>query len=643
MHKACHGGQVTPESLDVLDLDGVDLVLVVPPMAHLSWPALGVHLLQAIGREEGLRVRVVYLTTLVARRVGPLPYAAMANAPSEWMLGERLLAWRAWDGEPPETAFDDLPLDDRRVDGGAVEYLDHMTDGTGHRPRAWGDRYTRSALIAASHIAAEEIDALADALVDARVPMVGATTSFDQTAPAIALHRAIKARNPAIRTLLGGPNCEAPMGEAIAAMTDVVDHVFCGESDEVFRAFLRNPNGAGPIVYGSPVEDLDALPGPRYEDYLAQLRAFVPSVLDEGRVWLAYESSRGCWWGEKQHCTFCGLNGLGMGYRLKSPEVVRTELRDLLEGSPTRYVAFTDNILPHAYHRTLIPTLAEAIPDLHAFYEIKANMTLPQVAALADAGIKVVQPGIEALSTPILKRMRKGVFARQNLALLRYAAACDVLVKWNHLYGFPGDTHEEWAGVAELMGLLHHLTPPAGLVYLSIDRFSPYFEEREAYGISQLEPAGAFREVFPAHADHDRLAYHFIGQWTSASRHDASLHNALHHAIETWRETWRSPDGPPVCTLRPGGRGSWLLVDTRWEETIARPATDAQARAALVGGPWERVPLAEWAVKNRLAARFDGWCVPLATASRQTLLEAEARWSGAQDEGPTMVRRWISA
>ena len=48
---------------------------------------------------------------------------------------------------------------------------------------------------------------LADALVQAGVPIVGATTSFDQTAPALAQLAAIKARDPAVRTLLGGANC----------------------------------------------------------------------------------------------------------------------------------------------------------------------------------------------------------------------------------------------------------------------------------------------------------------------------------------------------------------------------------------------------------------------------------------------------
>jgi len=623
-----------------LKLQDADLVLVVPPLAHLTWPALGVHLLQAIARERGLNTRVVYLSVLLAERIGALHYAALANAPTDWVLGERLLGWKAWDGLAPQVAFDGLPLGDRRVGGGATEYLDHLTDGTGHVPVSWGDRYTREALIEAAHAAGEVVDALADAIAQAGVPLVGATTSFDQTAPALALLQAVKARAPKIRTLLGGANCEAPMGPALAELTSAVDHVFCGESEPVFRDFLQAPEQAPRIIQGGPVHDLDAWPGPRFDDYIDQLRAHVPEVLDQGRVWLAYESSRGCWWGEKQHCTFCGLNGLGMAYRHKSPDTVVRDLNGLLQDSPTRYVAFTDNILPHHFHKQLLPRLPAEVGELHAFYEIKANLSLDRVGGLADAGVKVVQPGIEALSTPILRRMRKGVLARQNLALLRYAHACGVMVKWNHLFGFPGDTPQEWAGLPELLGVLHHLAPPNGLVYLSIDRFSPYFEEPETYGITDLRPAGAYAEVFPEHADIEALAYHFVGTWDSASQDDIALRNALWDAVEAWRTAWQRGEAP-VCQVTPQGPGRWMLVDTRSGQTVARTLTDPQARAALVGGPWDRVPLAQWAVDNRLAVELDGWCAPVATAPRQVLRQAEARWLKAGEE-KTVVRRLSS-
>lgn len=37
---------------------------------------------------------------------------------------------------------------------------------------------------------------------------------------------------------------------------------------------------------------------------------------------LVLEGARGCWWGEKHHCTFCGLNGSLMKFRSKPPKVL---------------------------------------------------------------------------------------------------------------------------------------------------------------------------------------------------------------------------------------------------------------------------------------------------------------------------------
>ena len=61
---------------------------------------------------------------------------------------------------------------------------------------------------------------------------------------------------------------------------------------------------------------------------------------------------------------------------------------------------------------------------------------------LKRAGISFIQPGIEALSSSLLKLMRKGVSAHQNLALLRYARCAGVHLVWNLLCGFPGDARQ---------------------------------------------------------------------------------------------------------------------------------------------------------------------------------------------------------
>ena len=75
--------------------------------------------------------------------------------------------------------------------------------------------------------------------------------------------RRIKALSPKTTTLLGGANCEGEMAEGILSLSDAVDHVFSGESEASFAAFLQTKGQERPRIYlGKPVQALDELPTP---------------------------------------------------------------------------------------------------------------------------------------------------------------------------------------------------------------------------------------------------------------------------------------------------------------------------------------------------------------------------------------------
>src|SRR5262249_15232435 len=159
----------------------------------------------------------------------------------------------------------------------------------------------------------------------------------------------VKTLNPAVTTILGGANCEGEMAEGILSTGARVDYVFSGESEKTFPDFLealsRGQKPASRIINGKPCKDMDSVPLMSSREYFDQRALFLPRSAPGALTHLSYETSRGCWWGQKQHCTFCGLNGEGMTYRRKSAERVITELRSLLSESPTRSVVMTDNIM----------------------------------------------------------------------------------------------------------------------------------------------------------------------------------------------------------------------------------------------------------------------------------------------------------
>jgi ribosomal peptide maturation radical SAM protein 1 len=597
-----------------LELSGLapagDILLVLPPFASIDRPSYALHLLQALAAREGCAASVLYANIHFAKRIGEGFYTELCHSPVGKLNGERVFADAAFGGDGRAFAASDLPLlaKENGIDDLAA-------------------------------IAAQWIDDLAQAIARLDYKIVGCNAMFEQTTATIALFRRLKALRPDMTLIVGGALCEGPMARGMLSLSEAIDYVFSGESEETFIDFLRcsrrGERPAARILDGAPCRDLEALPRVDYADYFAQLTAVHPDsqFIAANEIWLPYEGSRGCWWGQKHHCTFCGLNGSGMVYRQRSAQRVYDDLADFAARYPARRVMMLDNIMPHRFFADLLPTLQARKLPLDIFFEQKANLTFRRLRLLREAGVNVIQPGIEALADPLLERMKKGVKARQNIALLRFARALDMVVNWNLLYGFPGDEEADYRQTLALVPLLTHLNPPSGFSARSIDRFSPYHEAAAAFGIESVRPMPAYADVYPADADLGALAYHFVGDYETAARRAPDLIDAVTAAVEDWRAAWFSENAvPPTLAVSPVAADTFAIVDTRPVAVKRVHLIDGlRARAALAeSAPDDAAAL--WAIENRLAVRLGDIVVPLATTDAASFADmfdarAEARQS----------------
>ncbi|MFY0580668.1 radical SAM protein [Cystobacter fuscus] len=151
-------------------------------------------------------------------------------------------------------------------------------------------------------------------------------------------------------------------------------------------------------------------------------------------------------------------------------------MRQALERYKTLDVVMVDNIIDLRYFKELLPRIAAADWDLRIHFEVKSNLTSEQIQALRAAGVMHVQPGIESLSSRVLKLMDKGVAGCHNVRVLRDCEAAGLTVSWNYLYGFPGEQPEDYESLIEQMPALVHLQPPSGATRIALERFSPNFE-----------------------------------------------------------------------------------------------------------------------------------------------------------------------
>lgn len=568
-------------------LSGGDALLVVPPGAHLDRPALGVHALQATARAGGFRVEVLYANALYAARVGAERYAAFCDAPLGWFLTERLFAGAAW-------GRDALHTD--RLARALSEWERYREE---HQDRTYFSIYELEFAEAEARALVEEVAARTRGYA-----VVGASSTFDQNNAALAILSAVKRENPVIWTVLGGRNTDGPMVTGLAALPNGPDFLVTGEADLLFPKLLEQLlTGAPPAarVLSAPlVEDLGALPLPDTSAFFEQLDAL--DLGEQGR-WQVYEASRGCWWGL---CRFCGLVGTGMRYRSKAPEQVARELVALGERGPRR-VSLADNTLGKKGGQDLARALSGQ-QAVSLFVEVRPPISIDGALLLREAGVFAIQPGIESLSTPLLRAMRKGTTAQGALQTLRSARIAGLEVKWNLLFGVPGDEEAPYREQLALLPLLEHLAPPVGLGPIALERFSPWFEGAGKYGILNLQPAQALEEVYPEGAPLGDLAYWWEGDIPSASLANPEIPLALSEAVARWRRAWQAPAAP---TLWLSGPNPWTLLDTRGGKRNLVHLSEAQARTLLTGGALDS-PGVAWALRQGYLALVDGRAEPLA-------------------------------
>jgi ribosomal peptide maturation radical SAM protein 1 len=559
---------------------GGDALLVLPPFAGMERPSLGLHVLKAVAEKAGLKVDIFNANIHFSSVFGENNYTSVCYAPTGDLSGEKVFAPIAFPDVRPQVSPDVLQI-----------------------AEGW-------------------VDATAQFIASLNYPVIGCNTMFEQLACSVALLSRVKRYDSSKVTIIGGAQCEGEMAEGILSLKKQIDFVFSGESEKSFVHFLSQPGEylrhSSRIVAGEPLKEMEDLPPSEYSSYFEQFRLMCPdSDISKGNLhWLPHEGSRGCWWGQKHHCTFCGINGMGMSYRMKSPMKLMKEIEHQFAQNGCRNLLMVDNIMPHDYFDTLLPELAAKDLGLRIFYEQKANLTASRMHKISAAGINIIQPGIESLSDDLLVLMKKGVKSWQNIAALRFARIYDVYVNWNLLHSFPGDRKAHYAAIERLIPLLHHLCPPSGLNQLSIDRFSPYFDHREKYGISNVRPMAAYYDIFPAASDIPKLAYHFHGNYDSDALNDKATLETLAKLVDDWISSWEDSPAPPVLNLAQLNDGLFLLTDTRKiSKQKIRFVGSEIARSALFGSHGQRSKSDEWCLENDVSILIGNVTVPLATAS----------------------------
>lgn len=538
------------------------------PFGALERPSLALGLLQAHCQRLGVDCETRYLGVPFAERVGvgeyhwlntDVPYTAFAG---DWLFTEAL-----YGAQPDADAayVDEVIRGLWQLDDDAVARLWRLRAAVG-----------------------PFLDHVLETIDWSPYTLAGFTSVFQQNIASLALAARLKARHPDVTIACGGANWEEEMGVALHRRFPFVDLAFSGEADQSFPAVLearRRGLGVGGIpgvtsrdrppaegkAPAASIADLDVLPVPDYEPFFDQLRS--SPIVGAVTPLLLVETARGCWWGERSHCTFCGLNGATMAFRSKSPDRVLEEITLLRERYGVATFSVVDDILDMRYFKSVLPMLTEAELGADFFWEVKANLTAQHVRQLRDAGVIFIQPGIESLNDHVLELMRKGTTGFRNIELLKWCKEYGVKPLWNLLYGFPGETASDYEETVALIEAIWHLDPPTGYGPIRLDRFSPYHAEPEAFGMENIRPMAPFLTLYPfEQPEVMEIAYYFDFDYADDRTDDVHAREAVELA-----KTWMADTACGMLSMHEDVDGSLYILDTR------RELAAAPRRAVLAG------------------------------------------------------------
>ena len=464
-----------------------------------------------------------------------------------------------------------------------------------------------------------------------RFGVIGFSVVFQQTLASIALARALKERYPEIPIVMGGATFEDDIAEEIMKGCPQVDFIHCGDADETLPKTIRRLYSKESLA-GMPgvmwrggdqgdqikyagrapnLSDMNKTPVPDFDEYFyARKEGGYGRYNSAQEVLLPIETARGCWWGVKNHCTFCGLNRSGMEFRSKSVDNVIEQLDQLSHRYGILDFNAIDNIIEPEYINKLFTKLADANSDVHLHYEVRPSLTRAQLKLMRQGGLFSIQPGVESLSTHILKLMRKHTTGMRNLELIKWSTYYGINNLYNILLRFPGETAEDYRAQCDVISKIHHLQAPWAIAKARADRGSPMYTEPESQSISRLVPSACYDFLFPKDRfDLNRVSYYFEHEMGNTLQEDE--YNEIYHAVGVWQYRWRQRPKPYLRY-----RKAWatiLIEDGRNGSTSTTTYSDRYAQlyeycadahsakeiaAQFDGAPWVDEAIQEFVERN---------------------------------------------
>jgi magnesium-protoporphyrin IX monomethyl ester (oxidative) cyclase len=478
----------------------MDICFASLPFTQIERPMISFGLFQSILNNAGIKATTLNFSLDFAEKIGAKNYQTMSRCAyvlfGEWVFSTCLFP-----------------------NGGSKDgYLKSLSNFLQSTTVPIPLIHDKDYLLQLRHIAHDFLKEAAENVVKDYNPKIVACSSiYSNHIASVSLMKFIKKISPETVTMIGGPNCEGEMGITTHKLFPFVDYVVSGYADhliielcnKIFTYEKDMPVDEVPdqvlapifraIDYKQAIEhlepkksiNLNELPIPDYHDYFNKVNSS-EKLRKTVQPAIPIESSRGCYWAK---CKFCGLKN-HTDYRQKKWEQVYDEMVTLTEEHKIKKFMFTDNTTNFNKLSRMLDKLSDNNFDLQMWAEVRVELNRKHFEKMREAGVIMLQAGVESLNDNFLSCMRKGATMLQNIKIIKFSRQYGIFIFYNIMHSFPGEKDQWFLELADIIPSLVHLQPPRGMTKLRFDRFSDYYLNQSKYGLD-LNALEVYSQIYP--------------------------------------------------------------------------------------------------------------------------------------------------
>ena len=373
------------------------------------------------------------------------------------------------------------------------ELKDYWRFYMGHH---WNDTTTYTEIIYPK-IVEKFIDGWVNDILMEKPDVVGISVN---TTPIVReLSKKIKAKNPKIKIILGGPTCSVVYGKISSRPTENEEAVVSGEGEETLLELVRSleKNGEfkitkgatifkdGNFIFGGEREPIMNLSTLAYGDFSDFDLSLYRDIDVDVPVSIPIYSSRGC----VGQCAFCMDNRLWGGkWRPRDPEDVVKEMIFQYEKHGISEFTFTDLVINGSAKR--LEKFADLLIEsgykfnFWAPARIDKRLTIPLLKKIKAAGLTHLNFGLESGSNRVLKLMKKGYDKKTASITLKNLYEAGLTCSVNLIAGYPG---ERWIDFFETIHFIYkhrkYIWNTPGVTDCAVIPGSELYDHPEKFGV----------------------------------------------------------------------------------------------------------------------------------------------------------------